>query len=86
MLMRFYAAIGVPMDATRLLVNSMGCEQCRPKYREAVREYMNAHAEHMCEECMRPRRDQPAARLRLQKPRLRRGHGGRSEDLGLPVR
>ena len=31
----------------------MGCEQCRPKYREAVREYMNAHAEHMCEECMR---------------------------------
>ena len=45
MLMRFYAAIGVPMDATRLLVNSMGCEQCRPKYREAVREYMNAHAE-----------------------------------------
>ena len=35
MLMRFYAAIGVPMDATRLLVNSMGCEQCRPKYREA---------------------------------------------------
>ncbi|WP_417756830.1 histidine--tRNA ligase [Senegalimassilia anaerobia] len=53
MLMRFYAAIGVPMDATRLLVNSMGCEQCRPKYREAVREYMNAHAEHMCEECMR---------------------------------
>ena len=53
MLMRFYAAIGVPMDATRLLVNSMGCEQCRPKYREAVREYMNAHAENMCEECMR---------------------------------
>ena len=53
MLMRFYAAIGVPMGATRLLVNSMGCEQCRPKYREAVREYMNAHAEHMCEECMR---------------------------------
>ena len=35
MLMRFFAAIGIPVDATRLLVNSMGCEQCRPAYRDA---------------------------------------------------
>lgn len=53
MLMRFYAAIGIPMDATRLLVNSMGCEKCRPAYREAVRAYMNEHADTMCDECMR---------------------------------
>ena len=53
MLMRFYAAIGIPMDATRLLVNSMGCEKCRPAYREAVRAYMNEHADAMCDECMR---------------------------------
>ena len=37
MLMRFYAAIGIPVESTRLLVNSMGCEACRPAYREAVR-------------------------------------------------
>ena len=53
MLMRFYAAIGIPMDATRLLVNSMGCEKCRPAYREAVRASMNEHADAMCDECMR---------------------------------
>ena len=53
MLMRFYAAIGVPMDATRLLVNSMGCEACRPAYREAVRAFMAEHAGELCEECNR---------------------------------
>ena len=53
MLMRFFAAIGIPVDATRLLVNSMGCEQCRPAYRDAVKAYMDAHADELCDECKR---------------------------------
>ena len=53
MLMRFYAAIGIPVRATRLLVNSMGCETCRPAYREAVKAYMDAHADELCDECKR---------------------------------
>ena len=53
MLMRFYEAVGVPMDATTLLVNSMGCDKCRPAYREAVRAYMAEHESELCEECMR---------------------------------
>ncbi|WP_225749870.1 MULTISPECIES: histidine--tRNA ligase [unclassified Paraeggerthella] len=53
MLMRFYAAIGIPVRATRLLVNSMGCETCRPAYREAVKTYMDAHADELCDECKR---------------------------------
>ncbi|HIY82304.1 MAG TPA: histidine--tRNA ligase [Candidatus Rubneribacter avistercoris] len=53
MLMRFYAAIGIPSEATRLLVNSMGCEKCRPAYREAVRAYMAEHASELCDECNR---------------------------------
>ena len=53
MLMRFYAAIGIPVAATRLLVNSMGCEQCRPAYREAVKAYMDAHEGELCDECKR---------------------------------
>lgn len=53
MLMRFYAAIGIPVAATRLLVNSMGCETCRPTYREAVRAYMAEHAGELCDECNR---------------------------------
>ncbi len=53
MLMRFFAAVGIPVESTRLLVNSMGCEQCRPAYRDAVRAYMDEHAEELCDECKR---------------------------------
>ena len=53
MLMRFYEAIGIPVGAVRLLVNSMGCENCRPAYREAVRAFIRAHADGLCEECQR---------------------------------
>ena len=44
MLMRFYEKVGIPRESMRLLLNSMGCEQCRPAYREKVRAYMDAHA------------------------------------------
>ncbi len=53
MLMRFYAAIGIPVQATRLLVNSMGCDACRPAYRDAVKAYMDEHADELCDECNR---------------------------------
>ena len=53
MLMRFYEAIGIPVEATRLLVNSMGCEQCRPAYRDAVKSFMDEHADELCDECAR---------------------------------
>ena len=43
------AAAGV---SVRLLLNSMGCEQCRPAYREKVRAYMDAHAGELCETCL----------------------------------
>lgn len=53
MLMRFFSIIGIPAESTRLLVNSMGCEQCRPAYRDAVKAYMDAHADELCDECKR---------------------------------
>ena len=53
MLMRFYEAIGIPRESMELLVNSMGCEKCRPKYREAVRAYIAEHAGEMCDDCNR---------------------------------
>ena len=53
MLMRFYDRMGMPPDAMRLLVNSMGCESCRPAYREVVRAYMEEHKEALCEDCHR---------------------------------
>lgn len=53
MLWRFFEALGIPADAMRLLVNSMGDEQCRPAYRETVRTFINAHSDELCEECRR---------------------------------
>lgn len=52
MLMRFFAEVGVPESSMTLLVNSMGCERCRPAYRDAVRGYMEDHAEQLCETCL----------------------------------
>ncbi len=51
MLMRFFERVGIERDNMRLLVNSMGCEQCRPAYREAVRAYMEQHSEQLCDTC-----------------------------------
>lgn len=51
MAMRFFAQIGIPVGSARLLVNSMGCGTCRPAYREAVRIYLENHADELCDEC-----------------------------------
>lgn len=51
MLMRFYDAIGLDVPKLRLLLNSMGCEICRPAYREAVAQFLRDHEEELCEEC-----------------------------------
>ncbi len=59
MLMRFFTEIGIPSKSMRLLVNSMGCDECRPAYREAVRAYLDEHADEMCENCNRRKEINP---------------------------
>lgn len=51
MLMRFFEKVGFEPDDITLLVNSMGCEACRPAYRELVRAHLEAHADDICETC-----------------------------------
>ena len=53
MLMRFFEELGLSKEDMTLLVNSMGCEECRPAYTEAVRSYMRQHEGELCEECVR---------------------------------
>lgn len=43
MLMRFYEAIGLDTSKLTLLINSMGCETCRPAYRDAVAQFLIDH-------------------------------------------
>ena len=52
MLMQFYEAVGIPHASMRLLVNSMGCDRCRPAYREKVLAYLHEHAEALCDTCL----------------------------------
>ena len=35
----------------RLLVNSVGCPQCRPIYREKLQDFLRPHFEQLCEDC-----------------------------------
>jgi histidyl-tRNA synthetase len=51
MLMRFYKKIGLDASKLRLLINSMGCEHCRPAYRDAVAQFLLDHQDVLCEEC-----------------------------------
>jgi histidyl-tRNA synthetase len=51
MLMQFYAEVGIPRESMVLLINSMGCEKCRPAYRELVREYMDTQSDRLCDTC-----------------------------------
>ncbi len=53
MLMEFYRAAGIPQDKMTLYVNSMGCSQCRPAYRQLVRDYLLSHADQLCDDCRR---------------------------------
>lgn len=68
MLMRFYAAIGIPLASTRLLVNSMGCDACRPAYRDVVRAYMDAHAHDLCDECLQRAETNPLRAFDCKNP------------------
>ena len=71
MLMRFYEAIGIPVGKVRLLVNSMGCENCRPAYRESVRDFILAHADDLCEECVRRADTNPLRAFDCKNPACR---------------
>ncbi|MCI9130254.1 MAG: histidine--tRNA ligase [Eggerthellaceae bacterium] len=51
MLMRFFGEVGIPRESMTLLVNSMGCDSCRPAYRDAVRGYMEEHVDELCDTC-----------------------------------
>ena len=51
MLMEFYKRLGFDLSKLRLLINSMGDAQCRPAYREQVKQFILDHADEMCDEC-----------------------------------
>ena len=53
MLIRFFEALGISQNAMKLLLNSMGCDDCRPAYRNLVRDFILEHSDEACAECLR---------------------------------
>lgn len=51
MLCHFFAEIG--LTEPRLEINSLGCRECRPIYRDALREFLKGRLEKLCEDCTR---------------------------------
>ncbi len=48
---RLFKELGI--DNIEVVINSLGCEKCRPAYRERLVEYLRANRERLCETCQR---------------------------------
>ncbi len=67
-LIRFFEAVGIPLENMRLLINSMGDETCRPAYRETVATFIRDHGEALCEECNRRAETNPLRAFDCKNP------------------
>lgn len=48
----YHTLVALGVKNFRLLINSIGCPQCRKKYQEALIEYFSAYKEELCETCL----------------------------------
>ncbi len=51
-LMEYFKRLGFDPAKLRLTINSMGDANCRPAYRNAVRQFILDHADEMCDDCI----------------------------------
>ena len=63
---RVLLALGLPK--VRVLINSLGDDESREKYREALKKYFAKHIEHMCEDCKRRYETNPLRILDCKVP------------------
>jgi histidyl-tRNA synthetase len=68
MLMEYFAAVGIPRDRMRLLINSMGDEKCRPAYRDTIAAFIREHAAGLCDECARRAETNPLRAFDCKNP------------------
>lgn len=51
MLCHFFAELG--LDEPSLQINSLGCPDCRPQYRQVLKDFLRSRLEHLCDDCKR---------------------------------
>lgn len=71
MLWHFFTKIGLPKDSMRLLVNSMGDNECRPAYRDKVASFIREHSEELCGECNNRANTNPLRAFDCKNPACR---------------
>jgi len=53
LLWHYFVELGIPPSSMRMLVNSMGCKNCRPTYRDSIERFILTNADDLCAECVR---------------------------------
>ena len=51
MVRAFFVGLGVPEGALQLRLNTIGCPDCRPAYRDAIRQFGQANFARLCKNC-----------------------------------
>ncbi len=43
----------IGLSKFKVVINSIGCDKCRPRYKEALKEYYSHHLDEVCDDCKR---------------------------------
>lgn len=69
MLCHFFAELG--LTEPTLQINSLGCPDCRPVYREALKNYLRERLVQLCDDCKRRYENNPLRALDCKSPHCR---------------
>ncbi len=68
LMMQLFKEFGIDVDKCTLHLNSLGCEKCRPAYREAVKKFIHTNTDCMCETCMERAEKNPLRSFDCKNP------------------
>jgi histidyl-tRNA synthetase len=74
MLSHFFATVGI--DGVALQINSLGCPECRPAYRQALLGFLDARRGELCADCQRRAVNNPLRALDCKVPGCQEATGG----------
>lgn len=66
MLSHFFTAVGI--DGVTLQINSLGCPECRPTYRQALLDFLQSRLDQLCADCQRRTATNPLRALDCKVP------------------
>ncbi|MBN2231886.1 MAG: histidine--tRNA ligase [Deltaproteobacteria bacterium] len=69
MLARFFHEVGV--EGTKLHLNSLGCQACRPHYRDELQHFLADRVDRLCDDCRRRVPQNPLRALDCKQPACR---------------